>query len=83
MRKFFVIEVNYDNGIVYVNEVNAPDYPEPLPSGIMHYTRDINQHPCLIAADVGARFYGKLDALLVTRKKIAAAEPIEPEVSLA
>ena len=79
MRKYFVLEVNYANGIVYTHEVSEPELGV---DAVYHYTRAAGSD-CLIATEVGARFYGKLDALLVTRKKVADAEPIEPEVSLA
>ncbi len=76
MNKFFVLEVNYEGGYVYVSEVGEAEY---LGSGNIRYSRNLDKSTCLIATKIGPHFYGQLDALLVTQDKVFAAQPIEPE----
>jgi hypothetical protein len=71
MEAFFVIKV--EDGTAYVREATR-DYRD----GTVNY-RHTPETDCLIAKDIGPRFYGKLDILLNRAAHIANAEPIEPQ----
>src|ERR1017187_7520891 len=71
METFFVIKV--EDGTAYVREATR-DYRD----GTVNY-RFTPEAECLIATQIGPRFYGRLDILLNRTAHIANAEPIEPQ----
>ena len=69
MRRFFVIEADTNYNTVWVHEVTQT------------FTDTVNYHREASADSVindflGPKFYGKLDALLITAEKLKNAPPI-------
>ena len=73
MKQFFVIEVE-DDGFTRVLRVER----EYTPTGVS-YNRGANDASLINALELNPKFYGGLDALLITPAKLAAAAPIVPQ----
>ena len=73
MKQFFVIEVD-DDGFTRVLKVER----EYATTGVS-YNRGAKDDSLINAFELNPRFYGRLDALLITPAKLAAAAPIVPE----
>jgi hypothetical protein len=76
MTRFFVIQCSSETNIVFVKEA-WQDFSKDT----VEY-RHVAGSPALICATRGPEFYGKLDVLLVTARKIANAAPIIPEMPI-
>jgi hypothetical protein len=72
MKQFFVIEVD-DDGFTRVLAVER-EYTE---TGVS-YCRKANDNRLINTLEPNPKFYGQLDALLITPAKLAAAAPIVP-----
>jgi hypothetical protein len=72
-EKFFVVECDTEYSAVYVYEVSK-DYE----GGTVNYHRSAKDGS-VVNGHLTPKFYGKLDALLVTADKIKDAKPIVPE----
>lgn len=73
MKQFFVIEVE-DDGFTRVLRVER-EYTTVHVS----YNRSAKDASLINAFELNPKFYGQLDALLVTPAKLAAATPIVPQ----
>jgi hypothetical protein len=73
MKSHFVIDVD-DDGFVRVLKAERS-----FGAGAVIYSRASKADSLVCTYDLNPKFYGQLDALLITPKKIAAAAPIEPE----
>jgi hypothetical protein len=73
MKQYFVIEVD-DDGFTRVLAVKL----EYTTTGVS-YTRTPKDHSLINTLELNPKFYGELDALLVTPAKLAAATPIVPK----
>lgn len=72
MRQQIVIETDSEMGTVFAYAVSM-DYTDKV-----NYRREASDKP-LLCRVLGPKFYGELDALLVTADKIKDAAPITPE----
>ena len=73
MEQFFAIEVA-DDGFIRVLAVKR----EYTAAGVS-YTRAAKDNSLINTFELNPKFYGQLDALLITPAKLAAAAPIVPE----
>jgi len=78
MKRFLVIECDTAYLTVLVHEVTQEFTADDDPGRGVAYHRGPSESS-LICDGLGSKFYGKLDALLVTRDRIEDAMPIEPE----
>jgi hypothetical protein len=76
MKRYFVIDVDSEFSSVRVLEVT-----QDFEHGTVNYHRGASDSS-LINAEPSPKFYGQLDALLVTSEKLAKAEPITPELAV-
>jgi hypothetical protein len=78
MKRFIVIECDTEFSSVFVHEVKQEYTADEDPDKGVGYFRNPSDH-ALICDQPGPKFYGRLDALLVTRGKIEHAPAIIPE----
>jgi hypothetical protein len=78
MKRFVVIECDTEFSSVFVHEVKQEFTADNDPAKGVAYFRNPSDH-ALICDQPGPKFYGRLDALLITAGKIKNAAPIEPE----
>ena len=78
MKRFVVIECDTEYSSVFVHHVEQEYTAEEDPAKGVAYYRNPSDH-ALICDQPGPKFYGRLDALLVTRGKIEHAPAIIPE----
>jgi hypothetical protein len=73
MKRQFVIECDTEMSTVFVDEVT-----KDFENGTVNYHKEAGGKPLLFGF-LGPKFYGQLDALLITAEKIADAKEIEIE----
>lgn len=76
MKRFLVIETATDDSWAWVYEVTREFTPLDGDKGVAYYRNP--SHQAMFFDLPSPEFYGKLDALLVTRGKVEVAQPIVP-----
>src|ERR1700691_3162253 len=77
MQRFLVIECSTEYNSVWVYEVQREFTSNQADKGVTYYRSPSDSS--LFLDPIDPKFYGKLDAVLITRQKIDEAQPMEPE----
>jgi len=77
MKRFFVIDADTEMHSVFVHELTREFTAEDGDRAIAYHRAA--SADSLICDSLSPRFYGKLDALLITADKLNNAAPITPE----
>jgi hypothetical protein len=77
MQRFMVIECSTEYNSVWVYEVQREFTSNQADKGVTYYRSPSDSS--LFFDPIDPKFYGKLDAVLISRQKIDEAQPIEPE----